>query len=574
MVKNLRTYERKTRGSRFPQALIRYAVVAGLVLSLAFGGLTVLTGRSPISPVERVPPTWISPRTAGASGPIVIDGNARLASFCAGNGSMDGLSWATAYRLENYTIALGGSGTGIYINNTNAFLIIQNCSVTDPSDTVPEAGYVLNNVTNARVANCTSSGGFLGIYLTQSSLNEVKNNNITDTYEGIYVRDDSNGNKIMNNRVFDSSEINKFNSCGLVVEYGLSGSCMYNFIDSNTIYNYTTGIFLSSGANYTSVTGNNVSNNYFYGIQVLGDNEFNTIEENVVLSNGLCGINLTYYIEGVYYPRHTYLYHNWVMENGPGQIYHQIFTDGAVETVMDQNVLDWLYDSDGDTIPDYFELIFSDTNPNMDDSDLDTFADGYEVQYGSDPNDPNNYPALQHADFLRLLGYCEDNATLLTALIVDVQENASLLQVLFTYCNNNASVLSGVISDLGSNATLLQAVDALATQNGQRLDSLNITHRADIAALQAVVGKLGISVGDTDYDGLNDLAELEHGTSITKADTDNDGYSDGYEVTHGMDPLTADQKDQYAFLVGIGAVGFGAVALVLVVIGIRKKRNV
>ena len=58
--------------------------------------------------------------------PIQIDGNNELESFCAGNWT-DGLSWATAFKIENYSMTRG-EDSGISIKNTDKFLIINNCS--------------------------------------------------------------------------------------------------------------------------------------------------------------------------------------------------------------------------------------------------------------------------------------------------------------------------------------------------------------------------------------------------------------------------------------------------------------
>src|SRR4030042_6322581 len=61
--------------------------------------------------------------------PIEIYGNNRLDNLCA-NPGQDGLSWETAYVLENFTIDMENrSDSGIYLENTNRCLVIRNVCI-------------------------------------------------------------------------------------------------------------------------------------------------------------------------------------------------------------------------------------------------------------------------------------------------------------------------------------------------------------------------------------------------------------------------------------------------------------
>ncbi|MCK4848850.1 MAG: hypothetical protein KAT16_07505, partial [Candidatus Heimdallarchaeota archaeon] len=66
----------------------------------------------------------------------------------------------------------------------------------------------------------------------------------------------------------------------------------------------------------------------------------------------------------------------------------------------------------------------------------------------------------------------------------------------------------------------------------------------------AIIDQLGISVGDTDCDGLSDLEELSHGTSIVSIDTDCDNLNDAFEIKIGTDPLD-DDSDNDSYFDGI-----------------------
>ena len=59
--------------------------------------------------------------------PIYIDGNEALASFIAAEGSGDGTS-ASPYIIEDLVIN-ASTAHGIEILNTDAYLIIQNCTI-------------------------------------------------------------------------------------------------------------------------------------------------------------------------------------------------------------------------------------------------------------------------------------------------------------------------------------------------------------------------------------------------------------------------------------------------------------
>ena len=122
-------------------------------------------------------------------------------------------------------------------------------------------------------------------------------------------------------------------------------------------------------------------------------------------------------------------------------------------------------------------------------------------------------------------------------------ENATEIERLFTYLNGNATLRAKVIFELGNNATLLNTVVALATQNGDYLSQINGTLSGRIDDIRIIMDELGISIGDIDYDGLNDLDELSYGTNPTMIDTDLDNLNDAFEIKYGTDPLDDDSDN-------------------------------
>ena len=266
-------------------------------------------------------------------------------------------------------------------------------------------------------------------------------------------------------------------------------------------------------------------------------------------------------------------------------------------------------DTDNDGLYDGMEVYIG-INPTLIDTDNDNFLDGYEYEYGSDPLDSSDFPIIWKDDFDTLMLYLsgnwtllqkviewsEGNATLIDNIIIQLEQNATLLQqvigwlgenaneidLLFTYLegnatllidvinflegnatqiqilnqwyaklqnyvNGNATLLAKVIIDLNANATLINTVYALATQNAAYLSQINGTLSSSIDDIRAVIDELGISIGDTDYDGLNDLDELSYGTNPAMIDTDLDNLNDAFEIKYGTDPLDDDTDDDGSY---------------------------
>jgi len=137
----------------------------------------------------------------------------------------------------------------------------------------------------------------------------------------------------------------------------------------------------------------------------------------------------------------------------------------------------------------------------------------------------------------------------LSQVIAWLDGNHTAIQTLFTYVAGNASLLLNVVYQLGENATRLELIAALATQNTAWLQALNASVIGDINEIRAILNELGVTVGDTDYDGLDDLDEMAYGTDIQCIDTDCDNLNDAYEVKIGTDP-TDDDSDNDTYYDG------------------------
>lgn len=194
---------------------------------------------------------------------IAVNGNAGLAAVANGGGNGTKLN---PYIIENKTIDAGSIGSAIAINNTNAYLTIRNCSLSNSRYYIYYgAGICLKNVTNTLIVNNTAINNDWGIR-AESCLNiTISNNAVTYNNNGI--------------------ELTRYYSD--FIPYSITS---YNTIsNNNAFYNDCDGIQV--WANYTRVFGNNASYNSNEGIQICG--WYNELTNNTTSWNHEWGIHLT-----------------------------------------------------------------------------------------------------------------------------------------------------------------------------------------------------------------------------------------------------------------------------------------
>ncbi len=205
--------------------------------------------------------------------------------WCSGDGS-----WGNPYIIEDVTINAGGSGSGIFINNSkNVHFIIRNCEVTYAGSGAGESGIKLENTNNGILTNnnCSCNGRY-GILLRNNCDNNTISGNIASNIGnnnqmyGITLSNNCNNNTISGN----TASGNQFNGITLLTD------CDDNTISgntaSNTTFNQNNGIYLYNSDNNT-ISGNNVNDNQFYGIYLYTDCNENTISGNTA-SNDVTSI--------------------------------------------------------------------------------------------------------------------------------------------------------------------------------------------------------------------------------------------------------------------------------------------
>ncbi len=218
---------------------------------------------------------------------------ARKHVWCKGSGTeLD----PYAIRDLNINCTAAGSVFGISIQNSNAYFVIENCTLTD-SDYV-YAGLKLMEVSNARIIeNHFYKNAGYGIASNMVSFSSFDSNEAHNNTDGMHFVGGGRNN-ITNNICYNNSDFGIF----------LDG-CDMNRIQHNTLHNNSDSGILIQNSAYSNilinntisqnvncgvwldmyVTGNNISlctiSNNNIGISISYDSDTNTIFENQIQDN-------------------------------------------------------------------------------------------------------------------------------------------------------------------------------------------------------------------------------------------------------------------------------------------------
>ncbi|MFX1499855.1 MAG: NosD domain-containing protein [Promethearchaeota archaeon] len=236
-------------------------------------------------------------------------------------------TWSDPHIIENVTIDAKGTGSGIFIENSNDFFIIRNCTVYNSGGGMTDAGIRLYSVGNGTLINnnasnnnrfgiyfytCnnnTISGNIVknnsehGIFIDNCINNTISGNNATNNTDyGIFLNV-SEKNIVLENNVYnnsfiglmlENSEYNKI-SDNNVLNNSQSGICLYlsaeNTVSGNIVINNGDGIVLYEHGSYNTISGNTFKNNG-HGISIDNNCENNTIRENIILNNSVTGLEI------------------------------------------------------------------------------------------------------------------------------------------------------------------------------------------------------------------------------------------------------------------------------------------
>jgi len=161
----------------------------------------------------------IYPNAAANHDPILIDGNAELATFISDEEISGDGTESSPYIIEDFSIDTE-TGNGIDIRNTNAYLIIQDCRIS--GDNLEYSGIYLNNTAFIRIYDNIILKNDIGINLDYNNNNNVLiGNYIASNGIGIHMMGSNIAINITENIVMSN------------VEYGIR---LGDYSINNTIY--------------------------------------------------------------------------------------------------------------------------------------------------------------------------------------------------------------------------------------------------------------------------------------------------------------------------------------------------
>ena len=217
-------------------------------------------------------------KTSEISAKIHIDNNwtaAKSAGICTGNGT-----FSQPYLIENLVIDGGSTGSCIWIENTDAYFEIKNCTLRNSGD-IDDAGIKLSDATNAKLIENNITSNHNGIYLINSEYSIITGNDVKNNKIGIFFLY-SDANIITNNNITNN------------LEWGIKlyDDCDNNEISDNIInFNNRSGILLAEFCYFNNISINAVNNNLEMGI-LLNQSDYNDISANIVYNNLEDGVYL------------------------------------------------------------------------------------------------------------------------------------------------------------------------------------------------------------------------------------------------------------------------------------------
>ncbi|MFX0207000.1 MAG: nitrous oxide reductase family maturation protein NosD, partial [Candidatus Hodarchaeota archaeon] len=330
--------------------------------------------------------------------PIAIDGNAALATFITNEGlSGEGTS-ASPYIIDNFRID-ANTTDGIKIQNTDAHLIIRNCTI-EGRQVKYKKGISLDNVTNTQINNNMVYTNWYGINLGFSSNNMLYENTVYNSQGiGIMLKY-SNDNKL----IMNTASYNRWD--GVMLD--ISSNNM--LIGNNVSHNNENGIEISPypffgdvGEVYshnTTLTGNTVANNSNYGVVLDSKSNCTRVFYNSFVGNNP-SVSTQATDDGL---DNVFTYNYWDEWTAPDtngdQFVDNSYTIDGSATNQDAFplIVPFTYnenrdgDFDGDGMPNWYEIVMGlnvTSNDSTEDLDNDGLSNLEEYQLGTHPNDPD-----------------------------------------------------------------------------------------------------------------------------------------------------------------------------------------
>lgn len=167
-------------------------------------------------------------------GSFIINGDAELDAFCAGN-ETDGTE-TNPHVIENFEILYDGAQNGIMIINTSRYLNIQNVNVSEFKVALNSKGLYLLNAEHITILDCHFVNNSYGIFL--------ENTNKTHTNRTASILSKKSGISLFNshnNTFYDVVTLSN-NESGIELYYSDYNIIQYNLFLENNLY----GLLLQS----------------------------------------------------------------------------------------------------------------------------------------------------------------------------------------------------------------------------------------------------------------------------------------------------------------------------------------
>ncbi|UYP45866.1 hypothetical protein NEF87_002151 [Candidatus Lokiarchaeum ossiferum] len=199
------------------------------------------------------------------------------------------------YKLQNLIIDADESGSGIRIENSEKYVLIENCTITNSGYLAQDAGITLMRCDNVIIRNCTFIENYKGIYSAYGEFNQVLNCDfINNSRIGLYPYVSKNG-IYSGNYICGSEQMGLYSHFsvgdtfqGNHIEFNFKGTVLFEGLEhkfsNNYIINSTSNGLEVYDTKNTTITQNKVMYNG-HGIQVKETSSFNKIYYNIFSKN-------------------------------------------------------------------------------------------------------------------------------------------------------------------------------------------------------------------------------------------------------------------------------------------------
>jgi parallel beta-helix repeat protein len=232
--------------------------------------------------------------------------SANESGICSGSGT-----FSDPYIIQDKIIQGKEGETGIWIQNSNAYFLISNCSISNCGENYKTGGIKLYQIEHGAIRDCdVSDNKGMGVVIENCGISDISNSNISRNAKGgifinqvdgfwlrysTFIDNKDHGIEITNSidcYLFDSF-YGKTKSNGLFpLLFGITLKNTHsNIIAGNTIYNCIIGLQLSN-SNENRIENNTFSSNSYSIIEsndCVGNSFTNNIDE--ISGNNTIGIS-------------------------------------------------------------------------------------------------------------------------------------------------------------------------------------------------------------------------------------------------------------------------------------------